>query len=209
MGALNGLRPSASSNGSTKIRNLNFLSEFARDHKVIGAVAPSSPFLAKELCAGLDIESKRVIVEYGPGTGSLTREILPKIAPGARYAAIELNGKMAQSFRASFPSVELFEGSAETLPEVLRQMGEPHADCIISGLPWTFFPDELQDRILDTTCACLKEGGTFTAFSYLHGLLLPQGQRFRKQLDSRFSKVSRSSLELRNLPPAFVYWCTK
>jgi len=208
MGALNGLRPTAASNVA-KVRNPNFLSEFARDHKVIGAVAPSSPFLVKELLAGLDLESKKVIVEYGPGTGSITKEVLPRVAPGARYAAIELNEKMARSFRASFPGVELFEGSAETLPEVLGAMGEPHADCIISGLPWTFFSDELQDRILDTTCAGLKDGGTFTAFSYLHGLLLPQGQRFRKQLDSRFRNVSRSSLEFRNLPPAFVYWCTK
>ena len=186
-----------------------FLREFAKDHKVIGAVAPSSSFLAREMVRGLRLESRKVIVEFGPGTGAFTREIVRRARPDSRFVAIEVNEKMARSFRAEFPGVTLVHDSAERLPKILNDIGETSADCIVSGLPWAFFSADQQDRILDTACDCLAEGGTFATFCYLHGMLLPQGQRFKRALHSRFRSVSKSNLEFRNLPPAFVYWCAK
>ena len=52
-------------------------------------------------------------------------------------------------------------------------------------------------------------GGQFATFAYLQGLLLPAGQRFKDKLAQSFSKVEKSPTVWRNLPPAFVYRCTK
>jgi phospholipid N-methyltransferase len=186
-----------------------FLQEFARSHHSIGAVAPSSRFLATEMLQGMALGAGKVVVEYGPGTGSFTSEIVSQLASGAKFVAIERNAAMAELFRSRFPEVRLVEDSVETLPDVLSELGESGVDCVISGLPWAAFTTDLQDRLLTVTHNCLREGGRFATFAYVHGLLLPQGRRFRRLLIQKFSSVSRSRVVLRNLPPAFVYRCTK
>jgi phosphatidylethanolamine/phosphatidyl-N-methylethanolamine N-methyltransferase len=188
---------------------IQFLREFAKDRRVIGAVAPSSVFLARAIVQGMGIESSKVVLEYGPGTGSFTREILARLGPHSKFVAIEINPTMARLFRSRFPKVHLVHGSAETLPEVLREIGEAKVDCVVSGLPWAAFSADMQDRLLAATHECLREGGKFVTFAYVHGLLLPQGKRLRRVLCERFRRVSRSPVELRNVPPAFVYRCIK
>jgi phospholipid N-methyltransferase len=186
-----------------------FLREFARAHNAIGAVAPSSRLLAKEMLEGMQIASSSVVVEYGPGTGSFTGAIVTQLGSHTKFVAIERNATMAELFRSRFPEVRLVEDSVETLPAVLSELGESQVDSVISGLPWAAFSSDLQDRLLTVTHNCLREGGRFATFAYVHGLLLPQGQRFRRLLMERFRSVSRSRVVVRNLPPAFVYRCIK
>ena len=60
-----------------------------------------------------------------------------------------------------------------------------------------------------TIVESLRPGGTFATFAYLHALCLPNARRFRKRLESVFTKVELSPVVWMNLPPAFVYRCTK
>jgi phospholipid N-methyltransferase len=55
----------------------------------------------------------------------------------------------------------------------------------------------------------MKDGGKFATFAYLQGLIMPAGIRFRKQLETQFSKVEISKVVWKNLPPAIVYRCQK
>jgi phosphatidylethanolamine/phosphatidyl-N-methylethanolamine N-methyltransferase len=188
---------------------LRFFSEFLRDPAKIGAVAPSSPALAREMVSEIDLPKASVVVEYGPGTGSFTREIAGRLGPEAFFVAIESNPRMASAFRTRFPKVSLVEESAVNAPAILERLGAEKADCVVSGLPWAAFSDSAQDRLLDSTLSALRDGGRFTTFAYLQGLTLPAGRRFRRKLAQRFSEVGRSRVVWRNLPPAFVYRCVK
>jgi len=38
---------------------------------------------------------------------------------------------------------------------------------------------------------------------------MPPGRRFRRLLESLFSSAERSDFILRNVPPAFIYRCSK
>jgi phospholipid N-methyltransferase len=105
--------------------------------------------------------------------------------------------------------VPLYEDSAENAPGIIRHLGAEKVDCVISGLPWAAFDDGLQDRLIDVTLEVLREGGRFVTFAYLQGLLLRSGKRFAEKLRSNFSRVSRSGVVWWNLPPAFVYRCTR
>ncbi len=67
----------------------------------------------------------------------------------------------------------------------------------------------MQDSLLNATLESLKPGGQFATFAYLQGLLLPAGKRFKKKLAQSFSKVEKSPTVWLNMPPAFVYRCTK
>jgi phosphatidylethanolamine/phosphatidyl-N-methylethanolamine N-methyltransferase len=188
---------------------LSFITQFLKQPKTIGAIAPSSRALAREIVSEINLPAAATIVEYGPGTGSFTREILARKHPTARYCAVERNPKMAEVFRKRFPSVHLFEDSVENLPGLLGSIGVSKADCIVSGLPWAAFSPELQDKLLAATLAVLPAGGRFATFAYLQGLLLPSGKRFRKKLNEHFSGVTKSRVVWGNLPPAFVYRCQR
>jgi phospholipid N-methyltransferase len=186
-----------------------FLSEFLRDPSAIGAIAPSSSRLAKVITAEIGIESARVVVEYGPGTGAFTGAILQRLAPGAVFFAIEQNPQMAAVLRQRFPSVTVYEDSVANLGRLLQESGIEAVDCIVSGLPWASFSSRLQDELLGQTLAALRPGGRFATFAYLQGLLMPAGRRFRHKLHACFSQVERSPVVWCNLPPAFVYRCTR
>ena len=56
----------------------DFLRGFIKNPVGVSTVAPSSHFLARQIISNTDISSASVIVEYGPGTGAFTPEILRK-----------------------------------------------------------------------------------------------------------------------------------
>ncbi len=189
--------------------SLTILGQFLKNPKHIGAIASSSKGLSRTIVSDIGIESASVILEYGPGTGVFTRQILKVKRPEAVFAAIEQNPMLATQFRLEFPDVPLYEDSAENAPGIVRHLGADKADCVVSGLPWAAFDDGLQDRLLQATLEVLREGGTFVTFAYLQGLLLRSGKRFQQKLKANFSRLTRSRVVWWNLPPAFVYRCER
>ena len=78
-------------------------------------------------------------------------------------------------------------------------------DVIISGLPWTAFPEPLQVAILDHVMPRLTDDGVFVTFAYRGFHLLPAGRHFRDVLAGHCAWLGTSRTVWRNLPPAFVY----
>lgn len=185
-----------------------FLSQFIEKPFMIGAVAPSSPRLAREMIRGLDLGSAQAVLEFGPGTGAFTDAILPRLGPRTKFIAIELNAGLAEAFRKRHPGVNLVNDSVEKVRRICDQAGIDRVDYIVSGLPWASFPHDLQDRVLDAIGQVLRPGGTLVTFGYHIGTLLPAGKRFYKELPKRFAKVERSGIIWANVPPAFLYRCT-
>lgn len=187
-----------------------YVSQFCREPRTIGAIAPSSRRLADKMVAPIDFGKAKVIVEYGPGSGVFTRHVLNSIDNQKTiFFGLELNEKMNRLASEKAPEAVIYQDSAAAVRKYLLQYGVEHADAIISGLPWASFPESLQDEILAETAQGLTEGGIFTTFAYLHGLILPSGIRFRRKLQQHFSQVETSPVVWRNLPPALVYWCRK
>ncbi|MFZ5953100.1 MAG: class I SAM-dependent methyltransferase, partial [Candidatus Rifleibacteriota bacterium] len=158
----------------------HYVSQFCREPRTIGAIAPSSKHLAARMIEPIDFKRARVIVEYGPGCGVFTRHVLEKIDRDRTiFFGLELNEKMNRLASEKAPEAVIYQDSAAAVKKYLRQYGVKHADAIISGLPWASFSESLQDEILSETVSGLKKNGVFTTFAYLHGLVLPSGKRFR------------------------------
>ena len=189
---------------------LNFVVEFIRRPKNTGAIAPSSPALARCIVEGLGIEEASLVVEYGPGSGAFTGEIIRRMPEGADFVAIENNERMIAMLRERHPEAEVVHGSIADAPSILeaRGYGRGSVDAIVSGLPWASFGEGLQERLLDATMEILGSGGSFATFAYIHGLVLPTARAFREKLEGRFGEVGRSGIVWGNVPPAFVYRCS-
>lgn len=192
-------RPEARSRGHRA-----FLRQFVLNTNMIGAIAPSSPHLAREIVAGLDFAGARTVLEFGPGSGVVTDAILPNLRPETKFVAIELNDEMARQFRRRHPRVTLVHDTVERVRQICDDQGIDQADLIISGLPWASFPEALQVRILDAMAKVLRPGGVFVTFGYQMGRFLPAGRRFTRLLPKYFKRVERSRVIWRNIPPAFV-----
>ncbi len=186
-----------------------FLRQFVRDPATIGAVAPSSRTLAVRMVEWIDFGAADVVVEYGPGTGAFTAEILRRLRPDATYLGLEVSPVMVSHLRERFPRITVYEDCAANIRSRLQDHQVDAVDVIISGLPWAVFSEDVQDRILSESVEALADGGVFATFAYLQGLLMPAGIRFRNKLNSMFAAVETSRVTWFNLPPAFVYRCRK
>ncbi len=188
---------------------VRFLGGFLRRPASVGAIGPSSRFLADALVEGSGLGSSNTVVELGPGTGAVTGRILQGIGKKTTFFAMELDPIFASGLKRRFPDLTVYNDSAERMVEYLARHGKKRADYIISGLPWASLPIDVQHRVLGAVLASLDPGGVFTTFGYVHARWLPNALRFRRRLEAHFAEVETSEVVWRNFPPAFVYRCTR
>jgi phosphatidylethanolamine/phosphatidyl-N-methylethanolamine N-methyltransferase len=188
---------------------VHYLREYLKKPTQFGAVAPSSDELAKTMLEGLDLRNARAVLEYGPGNGIFTDHITRKISPNTKFAAIEINPRMAELFKERHPDVLLFEDTVANARMICDYAGFDSVDCIVSGLPWATFPELTQVKLLEEMMRVLRPGGDFVTFAYVHALALPMSKRFANLLGKYFQSVSKSPVVWRNVPPALVYRCRR
>jgi phospholipid N-methyltransferase len=189
-----------------------FLKAALKSPRQIGSVIPSSPFLGKAMMRLIDLPAAKTVVEYGPGTGSITKVLLKHLGTGAKFFAIELNDAMAQSFAHNYPQVKLYHRSIADIEAICVAEGltaNNSVDVIISGIPWAVLPEAVQTTLLAAAARALRPGGVMLTYGYHGGLLLKAGRNFAKTLPKHFSHVTRSAPVWLNVPPAFVYRCEK
>jgi phospholipid N-methyltransferase len=182
---------------------------FLRRPLTVGAVAPSSPVLAREMVRDLDLDGAVRVVELGPGTGAFTGEIVNRMSPAGRFLAIELEPEFAQKIQEKFPGVDCVRASATMLTSLVSDRALRPVDHIISGLPFASLPRDATRQILDGIEQVLRPGGTFTAFQYVHAYRLPPAVAFRRDLEARFGRAAARRLVVRNIPPAWVLRWTR
>lgn len=186
-----------------------FLAAVARSPATIGAVAPSSSALAARLAAVVPRAGEPVVVELGPGTGSVTTAIECRLGGRGRHVAVEIDAVLAEYLRAEHPEVEVLVGDAVELERLFAGHHIPAVDAVISGLPWSLIDPDAQRAIVHATARCLAPGGRFTTFAYVHALSMARARQFRMLLDEIFDEVLTTRTVWWNLPPAVTYVCRR
>ena len=189
--------------------HLLIASKFLRNPRTVGAVSASSKAMAREMVAPIPRDTPVNVVELGPGTGSFTRAILERIAPGSRVMAIEVEAEFVERLRPRWPSVEFVLASAVELEHLVRARGMQPVYHIVSGLPFASMLVEYSSRIMDGILHTLRPGGTFTTFQYVHGYRLPSAVTFRRHMSVKMGHRPHVRLVLKNLLPALVLTWTK
>lgn len=178
------------------MNRLTVFKNFLKDVRV-GAVVPTSPPAIKRVCDKIDFGRTRVIVEYGPGTGVFSEPLLKRMSPDARLILVETNPEFCEILRRiDDPRVSVCQDSAENIRKILTACGETETDCVISGIPFTFFDKELRNRILENTRNALSPRGKFLAYQY--------STFMKKCLCKYFGEVDTDFVVL-NIPPVFIF----
>ncbi len=186
-----------------------FAAAAVRRPGTMGAVAPSSARLAGLLASVVPRAGAPVVVELGPGTGSVSAAIDRRLPPGSRHLAVELDAGMVAYLRRTRPGLEVVQGDAAHLGTLLAEHGVLRVDAVVSGLPWALFDADTQASILCEVSRVIGPTGAFTTFAYLHGMPLTAARRFRRTLHDTFDEVVVSATVWRNVPPAFCYVCRR
>lgn len=177
---------------------MSFLIEYLKNPREVGAISPSGISLAKKMVKPIDFKSADVIVEYGPGTGSFTRELVIHRKINTTLILIEQNKLFCEKLKSEFcnqPNMHIINGSAEDINEYLSKYGYKKADYIVSGLPFTTLPKKVSGNILNATKKAIGNRGKFITFQYS----LVKMKYFEK-----YFRIIDHFREIKNLPPANV-----
>jgi len=178
-----------------------FARNFFKYPSMLGSIVPSSRFLVKDLMSEIDWDRARVLVEFGPGVGTITREVLRRMRSDAVLVVIELNEEFVKYLGATIrdPRLRIVHGSAAHVRRILTEQGLAPADCIISGLPYSLLPEELRKEIVAKSRQALKAEGSLLVFQFSPSVL--------PYLKSSFSSV-KLGFQLLNILPARIFHCT-
>ena len=132
---------------------LLFGRNFIKHPKMLGSLIPSSRFLVNKVLSEVDWARARVFLEYGPGVGTFTTEILRRMRPDAVLIALETNADFVRFLRGKIHDdrLHVVHGSAADADAALARLNLRHADYVISGIPYTTMPPEVRETILRKT----------------------------------------------------------
>lgn len=177
----------------------NFLKNALKDFSHIAALFPSTSFAARSVVRQIPADAK-VVVEYGPGDGIITKVLLRKLAADCRVVCIEVNDNfVSQLKQMGDQRLEVIKGDVVAMSGELRKRFPDGVDAVISGIPFSFLRAEKGETVIKNTKAALRQGGCF--------VLYQNSLRTLGMLKKHFPKV-KFSFEPRNVFPYFIIVAT-
>lgn len=172
-----------------------FARRLLENPRQVSAISPSSRYLGQAMAEGLGPHTGRV-VEFGPGTGQLTRAILANGVAPADLSLFELDADFVGYLRRDFPGVAVHHVGADRAHDVVR----PGVGAVVSGLPLLSMPASVTTAILEAAFRILAPGAPYVQFTYGSQPSVPA-----RILDQLGLHVEAGRKVWLNLPPARVY----
>ena len=172
--------------------------DFLLNVSTTGAIVESSVKTRDEMTAYVSQNTPQLIVEFGTGTGVVTRRILEKMHPDSVLHSFEINDNFLPKISEINDSRFYFHHkSAEEVDSIIPEASS--VDLIISTIPITILPEDLVNSITAKGKMLLKEGGHFSQLVF--------SPIFKKHFKSYFGNCRIVSCL--NMPPAFIHHSEK
>lgn len=184
------------------MKRLSFILQYILNPRTVGAILPSSTKLSEKMVQSINFNKAKYIVEYGPGTGVFTDELIKQRNKDTVLLIIENNNEFYNLLNNKFKgenNLFIINDSAENIEKYLKMYDIPYVDYVISGLPFASLPKNVSCMILNKTNKILRKEGKFITFQYT---------LFKKEFISEYFKKIDVKRELINIPPAYILSCT-
>jgi phosphatidylethanolamine/phosphatidyl-N-methylethanolamine N-methyltransferase len=162
----------------------------------MGSIIPSSPTLCSKIVRQTRRAADEFIVELGAGTGVVSRALLDSGLPPERLYVVEIVPTMASHLKRVLPGVNVVEGDARLLPNLLPDHVRGKIGTVVCGIPLVLLPVAEQRRFIDAIEA-VAPGRGFLHFSYCITSPLP----YQKHALA----AKREAWTPMNFPPASVW----
>lgn len=181
---------------------LTFLRGFMANPEAVGSPLATSANTVRRLLQPVDWARVQTLVEFGPGVGTFSREILRRLPRSAKLIAIDTEVEFIDHLRETIddPRLIAVQGSACDARQIVDRLGGGGADCIVSGIPFSTIDAATGDAIVKCAAQMLRPGGLFMAYQVKLTL--------EPMLHRHFAEVERARQWL-NLPPFHLWWARK
>ncbi len=177
---------------------------FLKDLKQVGAVAPSSKFLAKDLVTQLkeklaDANCKPLnILEVGAGTGSLTKQIAKLLRPQDSLDIVEIHKKFYQIIGSKY---RLNDNIRIHHADILNFHPQKKYDFVFSSLPYENMPEEITKQIWEKKLNLCSTKAYISYFKYL------KFGDFKSDFEESIVNTYKHNKKIvfLNIPPAKIY----
>lgn len=179
-----------------------FFEGFLKHPVMVGSIIPSSNKLIRHMLGPVDWANTKVFVEYGPGVGTFSRQILAALPHDGLYIAIDTNPDFIDYLADTIvdPRFRPVLGSAADVEKIVADAGHANADYVLSGLPFSTLPKGVGDKIASATARVLRPGGQFLVYQF--------SPKVRDFIAPYFGRIDHG-FEPWNIPPAQLYWAHK
>ena len=160
----------------------------------MGAIAPSSAYLAKALCR--HARGAQHLIELGAGTGAIT-QYLHEEFPRATLVVVEQDAPMAAVLQRRFGNGIVVADAIQARIDLF--IGIPEQSVVVSSLPFRSFTDTVAESIITLLRDFLLESPKRRLVQYTYGQRVPFGSPHRALV------WKRQEFILRNVPPAWVW----
>lgn len=163
----------------------------------VGAVARSSRYVVRAVLKLISGRTLHQIVEYGPGDGVVTRELLKHLSPGGKFLAVDTNPGFLKILRKiNDPRLQVVEGAMQDVSKNLEAYGFKNVDLVVSSIPFSYLSLLEKEEISQLTQKSLMPNGVFIIFHQYSMIMAKPLRKFFGQVKINF--------EIRNLLPCFI-----
>ncbi len=179
-----------------------FIRQWVENPRLIGAVSPSGPALAKAMASYVDLKKEGPIIELGPGTGPVTQALLARGIAPERLVLVEYEQGFCHLLAERYPGVQIVQGDAYSLKNTLNNKLAAQPVTIVSSLPLLVRPERDRVELLHQAFELMGADGLFIQFTY--GLTKSPMPMHAHSINGAYVGKGSAPILL-NIPPARVW----
>ncbi len=176
---------------------LKFFKGWIDKPKAVGSIIPTSSIAARRMASVVNPDSGLPVLEVGPGTGVITRQILARGVPAEKLYLVEYSADFVRHLRRNFPGVNIIEGDAFNIGHALGHDVPKQFDSVVSGVPLLNFPVQQRVAFVESLLDRIPAGRPIMQLTYGPKSPVPPGL-------GNYT-VERFDFVIRNIPPTLLW----
>lgn len=177
--------------------DFRFIKAWVKNPGTVGSIKPTGEIAARYMASLLPIDTGLPVLELGPGTGVITKEILKRGLEPNKIVSIEYSKEFYNYLVSNIPGVNFINGDALDLTKTLKDVEYKTYAGVICAIPLLNMPKLHREEIINEGLKLIAPNGPFIQLCY--GPKPPLAA-----VPGKFT-VEKSDRIFRNIPPAGIW----